>query len=177
MSETTASQPGVDHESETIDQAVRAQLDLLLTAGTKLLNSNKLMARLDPISLFPAVLRTSMAAASRPDRMAGVATQAAADMLRATAAASVRAFGGTSAYQPKHANDKRFADPAWSGNAAYWLVREIYHGWAQSLLAIVRDADTPREVRQKAEFAVQLMIDALAPTNFVLGNPAVIKKA
>ena len=109
--------------------------------------------------------------------MAGVATQAAADMLRATAAASVRAVGGTSAYQPKHANDKRFADPAWSGNAAYWLVREIYHGWAQSLLAIVRDADTPREVRQKAEFAVQLMIDALAPTNFVLGNPAVIKKA
>ncbi len=177
MSETTASQPGVDQESETIDQAVRAQLDLLLTAGTKLLNSNKLMARLDPISLFPAVLRTSMAAASRPDRMAGVATQAAADMLRATAAASVRAVGGTSAYQPKHANDKRFADPAWSGNAAYWLVREIYHGWAQSLLAIVRDADTPREVRQKAEFAVQLMIDALAPTNFVLGNPAVIKKA
>ena len=177
MSETTASQPGVDQESETIDQAVRAQLDLLLTAGTKLFNSNRLMARLDPISLFPAVLRTSMAAASRPDRMAGVATQAAADMLRATAAASVRAVGGTSAYQPKHANDKRFADPAWSGNAAYWLVREIYHGWAQSLLAIVRDADTPREVRQKAEFAVQLMIDALAPTNFVLGNPAVIKKA
>ena len=177
MSETAASQPGVDQESETIDQAVRAQLDLLLAAGTKLFNSNRLMARLDPISLFPAVLRTSMAAASRPDRMAGVAAQAAADMLRATAAASVRAVGGTSAYQPKHANDKRFADPAWSGNAAYWLVREIYHGWAQSLLAIVRDADTSREVRQKAEFAVQLMIDALAPTNFVLGNPAVIKKA
>jgi poly[(R)-3-hydroxyalkanoate] polymerase subunit PhaC len=177
MSETTASQSGVDHESETIEQAVRAQLNLLLTAGTKLINSNKLMARLDPISLLPAVLRTSMAAASRPDRMASVVTQTAADMLRATAAASVRAVGGTSAYQPKHANDKRFADPAWSSNAAYWLVREIYHGWAHSLLAIVRGADTPSEVRQKAEFAVQLMIDALAPTNFVLGNPAVIKKA
>jgi polyhydroxyalkanoate synthase subunit PhaC len=177
MSDTTASQPGVDHEWDTIDQAVRAQLSLLLTAGTKLINSSRLVGRLDPISLFPAVLRTSVAAASRPDRMASVVTLAAADMLRATAAATVRAVGGTSAYQPKHANDKRFADPAWSGNAAYWLVREIYHGWAQSLLAIVRDADTPPEVRQKAEFAVQLMIDALAPTNFVLGNPAVIKKA
>ena len=52
-----------------------------------------------------------------------------------------------------------------------WL-REIYHDWEQSLLEIVRDADTPPEVKQKAEFAVQLMIDALAPTNFVLGNPA-----
>jgi polyhydroxyalkanoate synthase len=174
---TETTQPGADHDWDKIDQAVREQIGLLLTAGTNLINSNKLMGRLDPISLFPAVLRTGLAAASRPGRMAGVATQTAADMLRATAAATVRALGGTSAYQPEHAKDKRFADPTWSGNAAYWLVREIYHGWEQSLLAIVRDADTPPQVRQKAEFAVQLMIDALAPTNFVLGNPAVIKKA
>jgi ABC-type multidrug transport system fused ATPase/permease subunit len=111
MSDTTASQPGVDHEWDTIDQAVRAQLSLLLTAGTKLINSSRLVGRLDPISLLPAVLRTSVAAASRPDRMASVVTLAAADMLRATAAATVRAVGGTSAYQPKHAKDKRFADP------------------------------------------------------------------
>jgi poly[(R)-3-hydroxyalkanoate] polymerase subunit PhaC len=174
---TETTQPGADHDWDKIDQAVREEIGLLLTAGTNLIYSNKLMGRLDPISLFPAVLRTGLAAASRPGRMAGVATQTAADMLRATAAATVRALGGTSAYQPEHAKDKRFADPTWSGNAAYWLVREIYHGWEQSLLAIVRDADTPPQVRQKAEFAVQLMIDALAPTNFVLGNPAVIKKA
>jgi polyhydroxyalkanoate synthase subunit PhaC len=177
MSEPTAPQTGADHEWDTIDQAVRAQLGLLLTAGTNLINSSKLVGRLDPISLFPAVLRTSVAAASRPDRMARVVTQTAADMLRATAAATVRAVGGTSAYQPQHAKDKRFADPAWTGNAGYWLVRELYHEWAQSLLAIVRNADTPPAVRLKAEFAIQLMIDALAPTNFVLGNPAVIKKA
>jgi polyhydroxyalkanoate synthase subunit PhaC len=177
MSDTTASQPGADHDWDAIDEAVRAQLSLLLTAGTRLIGGNRLMGRLDPISLFPAMLRTSVSVASRPDRMASVVGHAAAEMLRATAAATVRAVGGTSSYQPKHAKDKRFADPAWSGNAAYWLVREIYTGWAQSLLAIVRDTDTPPEVRQKAEFAVQLMIDALAPTNFVLGNPAVIKKA
>ena len=32
-------------------------------------------------------------------------------------------------------------------------------------------ADTPPAVKQKAEFAVQLMIDALAPTNFASGKP------
>jgi polyhydroxyalkanoate synthase subunit PhaC len=177
MSETTASQPGANHGWDTIDEAVREQLGLLLTAGTNLINSSKLMGRLDPISLFPAVLRTSVTAASRPDKVANVLAQTAADMLRATAAATVRAVGGTSAYQPARGKDKRFSDPTWSGNAGYWLVREIYHGWEQSLLAIVRDAGTPPDVRQKAEFAVQLMIDALAPTNFVPGNPAVIKKA
>jgi polyhydroxyalkanoate synthase subunit PhaC len=41
----------------------------------------------------------------------------------------------------------------------------------------VRDTDTPPATKQKAEFAIQLMIDALAPTNFIPGNPAVIKKA
>jgi polyhydroxyalkanoate synthase subunit PhaC len=177
MSETTASQPGANHGWDTIDEAVREQLGLLLTAGTNLINSSKLMGRLDPISLFPAVLRTSVTAASRPDKVANVLAQTAADMLRAAAAATVRAVGGTSAYQPARGKDKRFSDPTWSGNAGYWLVREIYHGWEQSLLAIVRDAGTPPDVRQKAEFAVQLMIDALAPTNFVPGNPAVIKKA
>ena len=177
MSEATAPQHGADHEWDTIDEAVREQLRLLLTAGTNLINSSELMGRLDPISLFPAVLRTSVAAASRPDKVASVLTGTAGEMLRATAAATVRAVGGTPTYQPKRAKDKRFADPTWSGNAGYWLLREVYHGWEQSLLAIVRDAATPPEVRQKAEFATQLMIDALAPTNFVLGNPAVIKKA
>ncbi len=177
MSETTGPQPGADHDWDSIDQAVREQLGLLLTAGTNLINSSKLMGRLDPISLLPAVLRTGVAVASRPDRVSNVLTLTAVDMLRATAAATVRAVGGTPAYQPKRPTDKRFADPTWSGNAAYWLLREIYHGWEQSLLAIVRDADTPPQVRHKAEFAVQLMIDALAPTNFVVGNPAVIKRA
>jgi polyhydroxyalkanoate synthase len=177
MSEATAPRSGAGNSWDTIDEAVRERLGLLLTAGTNLINSSELMGRLDPISLFPAVLRTSMAAASRPDKVASVLTATAGEMLRATAAATVRAVGGTSAYGPKRAKDKRFADPTWTGNAGYWLVREIYHGWEQSLLAIVRDAEAPPEVRQKAEFAVQLMVDAMAPTNFVLGNPAVIKKA
>ena len=177
MNEAAAHQHAADHEWDTIDEAVREQLRLLLTAGTNLINSSELMGRLDPISLFPAVLRTSMAAASRPDKVASVLTGTAGEMLQATAAAMARAIGGTPAYEPKRAKDKRFADPTWSGNAGYWLLREVYHGWQQSLLAIVRGADTPPEVRQKAEFATQLMIDALAPTNFILGNPAVIKKA
>ena len=177
MSEATAASPGPDNDSDTIDEAVREQLSVLLTAGTNLLNNSDLIGRLDPISLFPAVLRTSLAAASRPDKVAGVLSRTAGEMLRATAAAAVRAVGGSSSYAPKRPKDRRFADPTWSDNAAYWLAREIYLAWQQSLLEIIRDAETPADVRQKAEFAVQLMTDALAPTNFALGNPAVIKKA
>jgi polyhydroxyalkanoate synthase subunit PhaC len=98
-------------------------------------------------------------------------------MVRATTSAAVRAVGGTSSYEPNRGKDRRFTDPAWSENAGYWWLREIYHDCEQALLEIVRDTDTSPAVNQKAQFAVQLMIDALSPTNSILGNPAVIKKA
>jgi polyhydroxyalkanoate synthase len=177
MSETTASQPGADHDWDTIDEAVRDQLDELLTAGRNLISGSELMGQLDPLALFEPLLRTGFSAASRPGKVVGVLTRTVGEMLRATTAATVRGLGGTASYAPKRGKDRRFADPAWSENAGYWWLREIYHDWEQALLEIVRGTDTPPAVKQKAEFAAQLMIDALAPTNFVPGNPVVIKKA
>ena len=177
MSETTASQPAADHDWDTIDEAVRDQLDELLMAGRNLISGSELMGQLDPLALFEPLLRTGFSAASRPAKVVGVLTRTAGEMLRATTAATVRGLGGTASYAPKRAKDRRFADPAWSENAGYWWLREIYHDWEQALLEIVRGTDTPPAVKQKAEFAAQLMIDALAPTNFVPGNPVVIKKA
>jgi polyhydroxyalkanoate synthase len=182
MSETSTPQAGgrpfgADDDWDTIDEAVRDQLGPLLTAGTNLLNGSDLMGRLDPLSLFSPLLRTGLAAAARPDKVAGVITRTGSEMLRATAAAAIRAAGGSPSYAPQRGKDRRFTDPAWTSNAGYWWLREIYHDWEQSLLEIIRDSETPPAVKQRAEFAVQLIIDALAPTNFPLGNPAVIKKA
>ena len=177
MSEARVPQPDAEDDWDNIDEAVRDQYGQLLTAGTNLLSDSEIMGRLDPLSLFSPLLRTSLSAASHLDKVGGALARAAGEMMRATTAATVRAVGGTSSYEPKHGKDRRFADPAWTENAGYWWLREIYHDWEQALLEIVRDTDTPPGVKQKAEFAVQLMVDALAPTNFVPGNPAVIKKA
>jgi polyhydroxyalkanoate synthase subunit PhaC len=177
MSEATVPQPGADDDWDTIDEAVSDRYSQLLSAGAGLLNGSDLMGRLDPLSLFQPLLRTSLSAASHPEKVAGAFARAAGEMLRATAAATVRAASGTSSYEPKRGKDRRFDDSAWSQNAGYWWLREIYLDCGQALLEIVRDTDTPPAVKQKAEFGLQLMIDALAPTNFVLGNPAVIKKA
>jgi polyhydroxyalkanoate synthase len=177
MSEATVPRPDAEDDWDTIDEAVRDQYGQLLTAGRNLLDGSDLMSRLDPLSLFQPVLRTAVSAASRPDKVAGALARAAGEMIRATTAATVRAAGGTSSYEPEHGKDRRFDDPAWTGNAGYWWLREIYHDWEQSLLEIVRDTENAPAVKQKAEFAIQLLIDALAPTNFIPGNPAVIKKA
>ena len=177
MSEAARPQPGADDDWDTIYEAVRDEYAQVLTTGTDLLDGSDLMGRLDPLAVFSPLLQMSLSAVSHPDKVAGALGRATGEMLRATTAATVRAVGGTPSYAPKHGKDRRFTDPAWSENAGYWWLREIYHDWEQALLDIVRDTDTPPATKQKAEFAVQLMIDALAPTNFIPGNPAVIKKA
>jgi poly[(R)-3-hydroxyalkanoate] polymerase subunit PhaC len=177
MTEAARPQPGADDDWDTIDEAVRDEYAHVLTPAANLLDGSDLMGRLDPLALFSPLFQTSVSAVSHPDKIAGALGRAAGEMVRATTAAAVRAVGGTPSYAPKHGKDRRFTDPAWSANAGYWWLREIYHDWEQALLDIVRDTNTPPATKQKAEFGVQLMIDALAPTNFIPGNPAVIKKA
>jgi polyhydroxyalkanoate synthase len=162
---------------DLIDEAVRAQLGALLRTGTERIGKPDLLGRLDPISLLPALARTGWSLATRPDKLLASATQTAATLRQAGAAAVVRSIGGTPSYQPKRQRDKRFADPAWTENAGYWLTREIYQTWADSLLSLVAAAGTRDDVRAKAEFAVQLLIDTFAPTNIAVGNPAVLKRA
>jgi polyhydroxyalkanoate synthase len=121
--------------------------------------------------------RTGWSLAGRPDRLLAVAAQTVVAAQQAGAAAVVRSIGGKPSYSPTHPRDKRFADPTWTENASYWLVRELYQTWAHSLRELVTGAEVPPEVRRKAEFAVQLLVDMVAPTNFAVGNPAVLKRA
>jgi len=160
-----------------VPEAFRERLSGLLALGESRLGSSNLMAQIDPMSLLPALARTGWSVAKRPDRLASTIAQTATTTLQAPTAAMVRAAGGTSAYAPARPRDRRFDDPAWQDNAAYWLLRESYQAWQDAALQTVRQTDTTAGTQRKTEFAVQLMLDALAPTNFALTNPAVIKRA
>jgi polyhydroxyalkanoate synthase len=138
---------------------------------------DRVLAQVDPISLLPALARTGWSIAARPERMIPTLATGLIESWSASTAAVVRALGGESDTGPERTRDRRFADPAWEQNAAYWLTRQLYRTWGETLLALVRNADTAPATKQKAEFAVQLLIDAAAPTNTVPGNPAVLKKA
>ena len=168
---------GDDSAWEVVDEAVRQRLWEVLQTSTENFANPDLMGRLDPISLLPALARTARSVAGRPDRLIATMTRETTELIKASGSAVVRALGGSPAYDPKRPRDKRFADPTWSQNASYWLLRESYLAFERSLLSIVRDAETTEEIKRKAEFATQLFVDAVAPTNFFLGNPAVIKRA
>jgi polyhydroxyalkanoate synthase len=73
--------------------------------------------------------------------------------------------------------DKRFKDPEWKSNQFFDFVMQLYlltTQWAQDL---VRNADgLDAHTRKKAEFYVLQITNALAPSNFVLTNPEVLRE-
>ena len=73
--------------------------------------------------------------------------------------------------------DKRFADPEWKSNQFFDFILQLYlltTRWANEL---VRDAEgLDPHTRKKAAFYVQQLTNALAPSNFVLTNPEVLRE-
>jgi polyhydroxyalkanoate synthase subunit PhaC len=73
--------------------------------------------------------------------------------------------------------DKRFKDPEWRSNQFFDFVLQLYlltTQWAQELVRNTEGLDP--HTRKKAEFYVQQLSNALAPSNFVLTNPEVLRE-
>jgi polyhydroxyalkanoate synthase subunit PhaC len=73
--------------------------------------------------------------------------------------------------------DKRFKDPEWKSNQFFDFVMQLYLLTTQWAHDLVHDAESlDPHTRQKAEFYVQQISNALAPSNFVLTNPEVLRE-
>ena len=74
-------------------------------------------------------------------------------------------------------SDKRFADPEWSSNQFYDFLKQAYlltSRWANELVTDAKDLDP--HTKQKAEFYMRQIANALSPTNFVLTNPELMRE-
>jgi polyhydroxyalkanoate synthase subunit PhaC len=133
---------------------------------------------LDLAGLGAALAGAAQRAASRPGEMAS----AVARFWRRAAGigpAAVAQWLGASAEPPVAVPaDRRFADPAWSGNPFFFALLQGYLAAGQ-LGADMRSAGRSEDsvTDAKAELAAGFVFDALAPTNFLLTNPAAIKRA
>jgi polyhydroxyalkanoate synthase len=73
--------------------------------------------------------------------------------------------------------DRRFSAPEWAENPIFDTIRQSYLQLSDQLLGSVAeiegiDADT----RHKLQFATKSFVDAMAPSNFALTNPTVLKR-
>src|SRR5262245_13601583 len=82
---------------------------------------------------------------------------------------------GSSALAPDP-KDRRFADPAWKNNPAYRALAQSYLAWGNALYRFLDEAKIGSHEAERGRFLVSLLVDALAPTNSLAGNPAALKR-
>ena len=83
---------------------------------------------------------------------------------------------GASTYAPS-GRDRRFADPAWTQNPALRRILQTYLAAAKAAQQLVEDAELDWRDDRRMSFAVDNLIEALAPSNLPLVNPASAKAA
>ena len=73
--------------------------------------------------------------------------------------------------------DKRFKDKDWEENQIFDFIKQSYlltANWMQETVAKV-DGDLDIKMRKRIEFYTKQFADAIAPTNFVMTNPEVLR--
>ncbi len=148
-----------DTTASAAAEAAAAPLDLLL--------SDAAVGMLRRVNPGGAGLRLAAALAG-PQLVAGRGRQLLGELGRIAV--------GTSQVQPSR-RDRRFADPGWAGNPLLRRAMQAYLAAAESAAGVVADADLDEKDSERVGFVLTNLIDALAPSNNPLLNPAAIKAA
>jgi len=98
--------------------------------------------------------------------------------LAAAGPAAVALWFGVQADPPVPAPaDRRFSDPAWAENPFFFALRQCYLAAGQLVADLLAAGHGDSVSDAKAGLAMGFLTDALAPTNFLLTNPAALKRA
>ena len=163
------SEIGIESEPGRLDAEVAAEA-LEPEAG--------MLADADPIGFADAMADLGRAFSRDPSSLASIAMRTGTDLGLAGVATALRAFGLPAEPQIRaERRDRRFADAAWDRDPWFFGLQQSYLLWSRSMLELVGAARLDGPEKLKAGFAMQVLVDALAPTNVLAGNPAALRRA
>ncbi|MEO1648266.1 MAG: alpha/beta fold hydrolase [Pseudomonadota bacterium] len=122
------------------------------------------VAREDFVSAVALLLRES---ASDPARMVKHARSMTEDM--------VKIMTGKSDLAPDP-KDKRFMDPAWQYNPFFRAGAQYYLAVQKGMRGWLEDLELDELERNRANFIANIILDGIAPTNTLAGNPMAQKQ-
>ena len=136
------------------------------------------LASVDSAGLGQATMAVLSRAARQPAAMAAATMRFWTSAAMAGPTATARWLGMDVAPPvPVPEGDKRFADRTWSDNPAFFTVRQGYLAAARLVNEVLAAGSGDAVDDAKAALATGFLLDALAPTNFLLTNPAALKRA
>ena len=122
------------------------------------------VAREDFVSAVALLLRET---ASDPSRFIRHSTAMAQDM--------VKIMTGKSDLAPDP-KDKRFMDPAWAFNPFFRAGAQYYLAVQKGMKNWLEELELDELERNRANFIANIILDGLAPTNSLIGNPTAQKQ-
>jgi poly[(R)-3-hydroxyalkanoate] polymerase subunit PhaC len=148
-----------------------------------------LIARLDPANFGSSMLAVARRAAQNPYAASAAFWQFGAALARIGPDAAARwtgrladqdaraGKGGDAGAGAALAKDKRFADPAWRENPAFFALGQAYLAAVELTGGLLAAGHGDPVTDAKARLAADLILAALAPTNYLATNPAALKRA
>ena len=155
----------------TVEPVQRSVLDRLGVAEDP-------MAGADPVSFLRSLASAGVAMSRHPAAVAATHGRMAIGSAAAVLASLGRTVGRQSSGPiSAPAGDKRFLDPAYLDNPLYFLLAQQYLLSRQMMNELLDAANLSPAQDAKARFAASFMMDLLAPTNTLAGNPAALRQA
>jgi polyhydroxyalkanoate synthase subunit PhaC len=132
----------------------------------------------DPVSFLRSLAAMGPGLLRNPAGVAAANARLAVGWASAVGATIARTFGvDASGPLSPDVGDKRFRDPAYDNNPMYFWLEQQYLLASQLVSELLDAAHLKGTTEVKARLAAQIMVDALAPTNTLAGNPAALRRA
>jgi polyhydroxyalkanoate synthase len=159
----------------------RAAMTTQTALGAALLRQSESPEALsaDPLQVAPALGEVMSKLVSQPDRL----MRAQADLfdrymdLWRNSAARLAGKPAEPVAAPLK-TDRRFADPEWTENPIFDVMKQSYlvtSNWLNDLVAGVEGVD--EEAKRRTQFFTKLLTDAFSPSNYLASNPAALREA
>ena len=132
----------------------------------------------DPFHVGSALNEVMGRLAAQPDRLMRAQADLFSGYLDLWQSAGRRMAGEAPAPVAAPARgDKRFADPDWSENPVFDVIKQSYlltANWLNGLVSEVEGVDPM--TRRRVEFFMKMLTDAFSPSNFLASNPAALRE-
>jgi polyhydroxyalkanoate synthase len=133
--------------------------------------------QLDPLNIAGAFLEMTARMMADPGRFMQAQVGLWSDYLKLWQTTTRRMLGEDAepVVAPER-GDRRFKDPAWDEQQLFDFIKQSYlltARWMQSTVSEVDGVD--QKTAQKLDFYTRQFIDAIAPSNFVVTNPEVLR--
>jgi len=148
------------------------------SAAAALAPDADVLASVDAAGLGTSTFAVMRRAAGKPTATASAALRYWTSVAMAGPVAAARWMGvQASPPVPVPESDKRFADRAWTDNPAFFAIRQAHLAAARLASELLEAGAGNAMDDAKAALATGFLMDALAPTNFLITNPAALKRA